>query len=99
MYHNTLLHSVEEMVIVALGPITVFILFLLTVIFCALTLKMLGSFPILGHKVILNLGAQSLFDPIFIAIVDAISKVSAKESALSTLLLACCRCYTGFSQH
>lgn len=71
MYHNTLLHTVEEIFVVAFGPLAVFLIFALSVALCAGTQWVLGGFPHIGHKIIICLGFQAMMDPLFIACVDA----------------------------
>ena len=79
MYHNTLLHTVEEILVVLVGPLSVFLIFVLGVLLCAACLWALGSFPGVGHKIIICLGLNAMLDPFFIAIVDAPLKVSVNE--------------------
>lgn len=76
MYRNTLLHTVEEIIMVGVGPMSVFLLFALGVLFSAITTAVLGSFPNIGHKILLCVGFQAMMDPFFIAIVDAIIQVN-----------------------
>lgn len=54
-----------------LGPLTVFLFFVIGVITSWLCQLVLGMFPDVGSKFLLALGIQSFFDPIFILIVDA----------------------------
>ncbi|XP_067943495.1 uncharacterized protein [Watersipora subatra] len=71
MYRNTLLHTVEEIVVVGMGPMSVFVIFALGVLFSFCTIRALGSFPNIGHKIIMAFGFQALMDPFFVTIMDA----------------------------
>jgi len=75
MYRNTLLHTIEEIFVVAFGPLSVFFIFVLGVMLCALTQRALGGFPQIGHKFLFCFGVQAMMDPFFIAVVDAAIKV------------------------
>lgn len=80
MYHNTLLHTIEEISVVAIGPLSVFVVFLLAVLLCYVSVKAFSVFPDIGHKVVMCLGLQAFFDPIFIAVIDGAIGVSYKNS-------------------
>lgn len=76
-YQSSLLNSVDEIIIVLIGPLTVFVLFGFCVVLAWLSQIIMGFFPDLGSKFVLMLGVQSFFNPIFLIIVDAAQQVSA----------------------
>ena len=74
-YQSSLLHPLQEMLLVLIGPSTILLLFTLFVIICFICQAALGMFPDIGSKFVLMFGIQSFFNPIFLMIVDAAQQV------------------------
>lgn len=92
-YYNTIPHMVEELTVVAVGPLSVFAIFLLLVLLCLIWQKAIGSFPEIGHKFIFCLGLQALLDPLFITLIDLAMGVRKL-----ILFSVCCRWKEGTVQ-
>ena len=75
-YQSTLLQPADEMMIVLIGPMTIFAIFALFV-FLVLILRLLSTkFPDIFCKLVLMLGIQAFFNPIFLMLVDLAQGVS-----------------------
>jgi len=66
----------EEMLVVILGPLAVFVVFAFCVILTWLCQVIMGIFPDLGSKFVLMIGIQSILNPLLLIIVDLIQGVS-----------------------
>ncbi|XP_067936655.1 uncharacterized protein [Watersipora subatra] len=87
-YQSTLLHVLEEMFVVLVGPMTVFLLFAICVTLAWICQKIMGTFPDIGCKFVLMFGLQSFFNPILLIIVDAAQQTYDYNNLSTSLPLA-----------